>query len=81
MKYESFLTCQLKCRELIEKSKHGFTENLHLVLSFNYDKGWVVDNQSIHGKQKEYKIFGLNYVKALDYFNIVYNTYEMKNDF
>ena len=81
MKYESFLFSKLKYKEVISKAKHGFTDSLHLHLGFNFDKGWVVDNQTIYGIQKEYKVFDLDYEKALDYFNIVFAEYNMNNDF
>ena len=81
MKYENFLVSKLKYKEVISKSKHGFTDNLHLHLGFNFDKGWVVDNQTVNGIQHEYKVFGLDYEKALDYFNIVFAKHNMSSDF
>ena len=81
MKHEKFLLCELKYKEVIGKAKHGFTDNLHLVLSFNFDRGWIVDNQTIFGIQKEYKVFGLDYEKALKYFNRIFDKYNMANDF
>ena len=81
MKYEKFLFSKLKYKEVVSKAKHGFTDNLHLVLSFNFDVGWTVDNQTVYGIQKEYKVFGLDYEKALYYFNIVFAKYNMSNDF
>ena len=81
MKYENFLLSKVKYKEVLGKVKHGFTDNLHLVLSFNYDKGWVVDNQTISGIQNEYKVFDLDYEKALDYFNTVFAKHNMSNDF
>lgn len=81
MKYEKFLLCKVKYKELVSKAKHGFTDNLHLVLSFNFDRGWIVDNQTIFGIQKEYKVFGLDYKEALKYFNRIFDKYNMKDDF
>ncbi len=81
MKYEKFLFSKLKYKEVVSKAKHGFTDNLHLVLSFNFDVGWVVDNQTVYGIQKEYKVFDLDYEKALDYFNTVFAKHNMSNDF
>ena len=81
MRYEKFLFSKLKYKEVISKAKHGFTDSLHLHLGFNFDKGWVVDNQTIYGIQNEYKAFDLDYEKALDYFNIVFTEYNMNNDF
>ena len=81
MKYEKFLFSKLKYKEAVSKSKHGFTDNLHLVLSFNFNVGWVVDNQTVYGIQKEYKVFDLDYEKALDYFNTVFAKHNMSNDF
>ena len=81
MKYEEFLFSKLKYEEVLRKAKHGFTDNLHLVLHFNFDVGWVVDNQTICGIQKEYKVFDLDYEKALDYFNTVFAKHNMNDDF
>ena len=81
MKNENFLFSKLKYKELVSKAKHGFTDNLHLHLGFNFDRGWVVDNQTIYGIRKEYKVFDLDYKKALDYFNTVFAKYNMNNDF
>ena len=41
----------------------------------------LLDNQTIHGIQKEYKVFDLDYEKALDYFNTVFAKHNMSNDF
>ena len=81
MKYEKFLFNKLKYKEVTDLAKHGFTDNLHLVLSFNFEVGWVVNNQTVYGTRKEYKEFDLDYEKALDYFNTVFAKHNMSNDF
>ena len=67
--------------DMYSRLENKFFQENKEELSNSFFKGWTVDNQTVYGIRKEYKVFELDYEKALDYFNTVFAKHNMSNDF